>query len=175
MLIAKARKTIDFAGRDRRQALRQSWRGSFSPKAICSRATSRHAKIRSASSKRTTRTTDFFVLGNIQRIRGLAALADEDNELAVHHFSRGLTIFEAAEDVYHTALDALSCSARISTDETLRVRSRHLTQASDIFKRLGVKTYLDAANREFERLETHPTRPDESRSRDGRIPSSRNC
>ena len=37
---------------------------------------------------------DFFVLGNIQRILGLAALQEHDVELAVHHFSRGLTIFE---------------------------------------------------------------------------------
>lgn len=48
--------------------------------------------------------TDFFVLGNIQRIRGLSALAENDRELAVHHFSRALTIFESAEDLYHTGL-----------------------------------------------------------------------
>lgn len=47
--------------------------------------------------------SDFFVLGNIQRIRGLLVLENGDEELAVHHFSRALTIFEAAEDVYHTA------------------------------------------------------------------------
>nr|MDQ3042431.1 tetratricopeptide repeat protein [Acidobacteriota bacterium] len=41
---------------------------------------------------------DFFVLGNIQRIRGLLSLEDADEELAVHHFSRSLTIFETAED-----------------------------------------------------------------------------
>jgi hypothetical protein len=34
----------------------------------------------------------------------LLSLEDDDEELAVHHFSRSLTIFEAAEDVYHTAL-----------------------------------------------------------------------
>ncbi len=32
------------------------------------------------------KTDDFFVLGNIQRIRGLVALADDDTELAIHHF-----------------------------------------------------------------------------------------
>ena len=49
-------------------------------------------------------TSDFFVLGNIQRIRGLLALEVKDEEIAVHHFSRSLTIFETAEDLYHTAL-----------------------------------------------------------------------
>jgi tetratricopeptide (TPR) repeat protein len=48
--------------------------------------------------------SDFFVLGSIQRIRGLAALEADDNELAVHHFNRALTIFETAEDLYHTGL-----------------------------------------------------------------------
>lgn len=35
---------------------------------------------------------DFFVLGNIQRIRGLAAIASEDTELAIHHFSRTFSL-----------------------------------------------------------------------------------
>ncbi len=38
---------------------------------------------------------DFLLLGNIQRIRGLLALKYGDEELAVHHFRRGLTIFES--------------------------------------------------------------------------------
>src|SRR6185436_10499847 len=58
---------------------------------------------------------DFFVLGNIQRIRGLMALTDEDTELAIHHFSRGLTIFEAAEDIYHTAILHFLIGANLDT------------------------------------------------------------
>ena len=47
-----------------------------------------------ASIENSDPSSDFFVLGNIQRIRGLAAIAAQDIELAVHHFSRSLTIFE---------------------------------------------------------------------------------
>ncbi len=59
---------------------------------------------RLAAIEETNPTTDFFVLGNIQRIRGLLALKEADKDLAVHHFSRSLTIFETADDLYHTAL-----------------------------------------------------------------------
>src|SRR5512140_2544249 len=68
---------------------------------------------------------DFFVLGNIQRIRGLAALEEKDEELAVHHFSRGLTIFEAAEDVYHTALMHYLTGAHLDARNATRAR-KHL-------------------------------------------------
>jgi len=96
---------------------------------------------------------DFFVLGNIQRIRGLAAIADNDVELAVHHFSRGLTIFEAAEDLYHTGLlhHLLGTNLRNSARA-----KRHLTSASDIFKKLGLRTYFETDAKELKRLETAP-------------------
>jgi hydrogenase-4 transcriptional activator len=102
-------------------------------------------------------TEDFFVLGNIQRIHGLAALKEDDDELAVHHFSRALTIFEAAEDVYHTALMHYLVGAHLDEHNVTRAR-KHLTQASEIFQRLGVRAYIDAARHELERIET--IRPD---------------
>ena len=108
---------------------------------------------------------DFFVLGNIQRIRGLAAVDDGDEELAVHHFSRGLTIFEAAEDIYHTALLHYHLGAHLDRRNAARAR-RHLTSASDVFRRLGVRFYLDAAGRELERLET--IQPDRRKPQAGR-------
>ena len=69
-----------------------------------SKGRSRSARIALQIIEENDPSSDFFVLGNIQRIRGLAALEDGDGELAVHHFNRRLTIFEAAEDIYHTAL-----------------------------------------------------------------------
>src|SRR4029079_10362117 len=47
--------------------------------------------------------SDFFVLGNIQRIRGLATLESGDRERALQHFGSSLTIFETAHDIYHVA------------------------------------------------------------------------
>src|SRR5687767_631290 len=80
---------------------------------------------------------DFFVLGNIQRIRGLAALDAGDNELAVHHFNRSLTIFEAAEDIYHTGLANLLIGENLEPGRSSRA-IKHLTAAGEIFKKLGV-------------------------------------
>ena len=56
-------------------------------------------------------------------------------ELAVHHFNRSLTIFEAAEDVYHTGLanlligENLPIGKRRRAIETSDQRRRHFSQA----------------------------------------------
>lgn len=82
---------------------------------------------------------DFYVLGNIQRIRGESAIVRNDKSLAEHHFKRALTIFETAEDLFHTALSHLLIGRTIgkNSDDALR----HLKTASELFQKLGV-TYL---------------------------------
>ncbi len=108
--------------------------------------------------------SDFYVLGNIQRIRGLAALEEEDTELAIHHFSRGLTIFEAGGDLYHTGQLNYLLGANLEERDATRAR-RNLTAAVDIFKKLGLKGLIDDVNRELERIETIPSKkPAERRS-----------
>src|SRR6185436_10114562 len=93
--------------------------------------------------------SDFFVLGNIQRIRGLAALDSGDRELAVHHFNRSLTIFETAADLYHTGLAHLLIGANLTTK--LRSRAvRHLNSAKEIFRKLGVTTFEKEAEERSE-------------------------
>ena len=103
---------------------------------------------------------DFFVLGNIQRIRGLAALADGDPELAVHHFSRGLTIFEAAEDVYHTGLLHYLLGSNLDRRNRPRAK-RSLNSALDIFKKLGVRSFIDSIDKKLAGIESNhePQRP----------------
>jgi len=96
--------------------------------------------------------SDFFVLGNIQRIRGLAALENGDSELAIHHFSRSLTIFEAAEDLYHTGLVHLLLGVNLDRHQAKRAK-RHLATASDIFKKLGDKRHIQSVAKELERIE----------------------
>ena len=97
--------------------------------------------------------SDFYVLGNIQRIRGLAALVEEDTELAVHHFSRALTIFETAEDIYHASLLHHLLGANLDPRNAARAR-RHLLSAADIFKKLGLKRNLAEVGKELTRVET---------------------
>ena len=101
-------------------------------------------------------TTDFFVLGNVQRIRGLLAVKDKDEELAVHHFSRALTIFETAEDLYHTALSRLLLGQSLFRHEPEKAAA-HLASASDIFRKLGVEPLLNQTDEIREKLKTVET------------------
>ncbi len=80
---------------------------------------------------------DFFVLGNIQRIRGLLAIEAGDAELGVHHFNRSLTIFEAAEDVYHAAIAHLLLGRHLPHAQARRAVT-HLTGAAEVFAKLGL-------------------------------------
>ncbi|MGI8812651.1 MAG: sigma 54-interacting transcriptional regulator [Pyrinomonadaceae bacterium] len=90
-------------------------------------------------------TSDFFVLGNIQRIRGLAALEEGDAELAVHHFNRSLTIFEAAEDLYHTGIAHLLIGANLGPSMSSRA-IKHLTKAGEIFRKLEIDPLIESVN-----------------------------
>lgn len=95
--------------------------------------------------------SDFFILGNIQRLRGLAALKDGDAELAVHHFSRSLTIFEAADDLYHSALAHYLIGTNLGENNAERAL-KHLGSATEVFTKLGVKNYLESAKKAVEKI-----------------------
>ena len=94
---------------------------------------------------------DFFVLGHIQRIRGLAAVFEEDRKLALHHFNRALTIFETANDLYHTALAHLSIGRTTGAADT-RNAIKHLLAASETFRRLGVENLFQEAEENISEL-----------------------
>lgn len=96
-------------------------------------------------------TSDFFVLGNIQRIRGLSHLKINDEELAVYHLKRSLTIFETADDLYHTALIHYLIG-KIYVAEDPKTASTHLIAASERFRKIGVEKYHKAAEDLIERL-----------------------
>ncbi len=111
-----------------------------------------------AAIEQTDPSSDFFVLGNIQRIRGLAVLEDDDEELAVHHFSRSLTIFEAAEDVYHTALAHYLIGITLGESQPERARKNLLT-ANEIFRKLDVQSLSAETAAALEKLKTVETPP----------------
>ncbi len=106
--------------------------------------------------------SDFYVLGNIQRIRGLIALADKDAELAVHHFNRALTIFEAAGDLYHTGLIHSLLGSNLAEIDPTQAR-RHLHSAGEAFNRLGLSTDLEATRKEIERLDSVSVQPESAK------------
>ena len=111
--------------------------------------------------------SDFFVLGSIQRIRGLAALKENDRELAVHHFSRSLTIFEAADDLYYTALENYQIGGNLAAEQSVRAL-KHLDSAARIFTKLGVKARLESANKAIEEIRkrdaSHEIKPEKKRA-----------
>ncbi len=96
---------------------------------------------------------DFFILGNIQRIYGLLARERDDDETAVYHFNRGLTIFETADDIYHIALTKYLLGKSLAENEPERA-AKHLISASEIFRKLGVETYYKAAEKAIGNLRT---------------------
>jgi len=106
-----------------------------------------------AAIEETDPSSDFFVLGNIQRIRGLLILENDDEELAVYHFSRALTIFETAEDVYHTALLHYLIGETIYKTQPDRA-GKHLISANEIFRKLGVKWLSAKTEATLEKLKT---------------------
>ncbi len=95
--------------------------------------------------------SDFFVLGNIQRIQGRAALGASDQESAVHHFSRALTIFESSDDLYHIAL-AHYCLGEAFGESSPKKATKHLVTASEIFRKLEVENFYDSAEKKIEAL-----------------------
>ncbi len=112
----------------------------------------------------TDASSDFYVLGNIQRIRGLAALADNDTELAVHHFNRALTIFEAAEDLFHTAQIHFLLGEHLDERHAARA-ANHLTSAEDIFKKLNLKQSVELVHIKRSQRDSSPERPSGDRGR----------
>jgi len=109
-------------------------------------------------------TADFFVLGNIQRIRGLAAAEIGDTELAVHHFSRCLTIFEAAGDLYHTALANYLIGSHLEPEHRDRAIN-NLLRAGEAFTTLGIHGLADSAKEHIDRLKNVSISAKESKSK----------
>ncbi|MCZ2390517.1 MAG: sigma 54-interacting transcriptional regulator [Acidobacteria bacterium] len=116
--------------------------------------------------------SDYFVLGNIQRIRGFLALANNERELAVHHFSRALTTFEAGFDPYHQARMHTLLAEHLGSDNFVRAR-RHLAAAAEIYKRLGLEEKVQSVQEASRRLEAEsralPARPGRERRKNAVI------
>lgn len=106
--------------------------------------------------------SDFFILGNIQRIRGrLAGKKRDADEIILHHFNRSLSIFETAEDLYHTALAQMEIGRTILETEPERAE-KYLRSAIGIFQKLEARPVLQKAQEALERIkeveEVEPSR-----------------
>lgn len=96
---------------------------------------------------------DFLLLGNIARLRGLLAMAGGNENLAVQHFNRSLSIFEMAGDFYNTARVQLKLGAIISPSQPEKA-VKYLTSASETFRKLGVEKQAKRAEELLEKLKT---------------------
>lgn len=94
---------------------------------------------------------DFFILGNIQRINGLLAKERDDDETAAYHFNRSLTIFEAADDIYHVTLIHYLLGTTLAENEPEKA-TKHLISASEIFRKLGVDNLYNSAEAIIKKL-----------------------
>lgn len=95
---------------------------------------------------------DLFVLGEIQRIRGLIALANFEEEVAAHHFSSSLSFFETAEDLYHTALAKYEYGRTLGFSEPEKAL-KYVASAADVFSKLDCAPMLKAAEAIIEKLQ----------------------
>lgn len=99
-----------------------------------------------AEIEETDPTSDFFALGHIQRIRGLNSLKNGDEELALHHLNRSLTIFETSDDFYHTALLHYLLGKTIAQNDPKQA-TKHLILASESFRKLEIKPLFESAEK----------------------------
>lgn len=107
--------------------------------------------------------SDFYVFGNVQRIRGLESAKAGDREMAVHHFNRSLTIFETANDTYHIAEAHLLLAEYLPPDRNEQAM-RHLEAARDIFKKLGLDERVKHAESIAAARKSLPARTEPPRS-----------
>jgi len=96
--------------------------------------------------------TDLFILGNLQRLKGLLAEKRGDSKLALNHFRRCLTIFETRHDVYNKALSHYLIG-NIVAESDKGEASKHLINSSEIFRKLGVEKYYKLAEDKIDSLE----------------------
>jgi hydrogenase-4 transcriptional activator len=149
--VAKAGETLD---RCRRIGERQvgNLAGLVLAEAQLESGNSRECAARLEEIEATDPTDDFFVLGHIQRIRGRMARKNrEPDDIALHHFNRSLSIFETAEDLYHTALAQLEIGRTILETEPERAE-KYLRSAVEIFEKLETRPVLNQAREALEKL-----------------------
>jgi hydrogenase-4 transcriptional activator len=97
--------------------------------------------------------SDFAVAGEVQRARGLVALAQGKDDLAAHYFSRSLSVFETTGDVYRCARANYDLGRALGASQPEKAFN-DLSAASEVFRKLGARPLLQKAEAELENLRT---------------------
>ena len=96
--------------------------------------------------------SDFFVSGNVQRVRGLLKLKSDDRKGALNHLRKALTIFEARGDVYGKATCHFSLG-EVYSENNVKKAAEHFVSASEVFRKLGVKKRYRLAEKKISQLD----------------------
>ncbi len=104
---------------------------------------------------------DLALAGNMLRVQGMLALANNDHSQAVQSFGRSLSIFEMLGDVYRSARAHYWQGCAYAKSQPERAQ-QHLTQASTSLQKLGARLALAEAQAALGALQQAPlVRPDE--------------
>lgn len=93
--------------------------------------------------------------GSVARLRGAIALENNDEKLAIHHFSRSLSIFDKTGDVYNIALADYKLGILLSRSQPDKA-DKHLTFAIETFRKLKLETKLKLAEEALALLKNEP-------------------
>ena len=102
--------------------------------------------------------TDLAVAGEVQRIYGMLAMAQEDATLAAHHFGRSLSIFDMLGDRYRSARAHLGLGSAYASIQPERA-TEHLSLAAHTFRELGARLDLERAEQALTALEPAALEP----------------
>lgn len=94
---------------------------------------------------------DFFVLGTVLRLKGIAALKKGNHEEAENNFSRSLTVFESAKDLYYIAISHFLIGESLSEKQPKKATKCYIA-ASEIFRKLGVEKLYAESEEKIELL-----------------------
>jgi DNA-binding NtrC family response regulator/tetratricopeptide (TPR) repeat protein len=95
--------------------------------------------------------SDFAVSGEVQRVRGMLALAQSKEDLAAHYFSRSLSVFETTGDVYRGARAHYELARSLANAQTEKA-IKSLTAAVETFRKLGARPLFEKAEAELEKI-----------------------
>lgn len=96
---------------------------------------------------------ELLLQGFVSGLRGEIALRNKDEELAIHHFSRSLTNFDKAGNLYQIAFANYKLGAVLAKSQPDKA-DKHLTSAIETFRKIEDETKLKLAKDLLSSLKT---------------------
>ena len=124
------------------------------------------ARLQKVTEQITDSAADMALMGEVQRLHGLLALARSDASMAAQHFGRSVSMFDLLGDRYRGARAHYELGRAYTVAQPERA-AEHFSRAVNVFRELGARLDLAAAE---EALEAHnQTAPQQQRQREAVI------